>query len=487
MREDMVYKFRQAYDEHSPISIAGDDNLTTKAQNEVWAGSGTLENPFIIEGYNITLSGTGSCIALYNISLHLVIRDCLFGSGEYGIYLENVTNFSSIGNTISGSDNGILFRNCDHSIVTSTSFTQNLNHLVLNDTVNMLIEDCTFESSSFAIIGYLLFYSSIVKNTFSDSEYGIYFPYACMNNEIIQNSFSELAYEGVLLVGGTRTKVAWNYFGGYTEGASDYSGTSSNDFSYNYYIGFTSLDQNNDGIYDTSYPIVGSLGVRDYNPLRYPPFPPSWAYAPADFEIELGSSCFHQLEVNSYPPIAHWLVNDTLHFDIDQNGVLLDRGNLLLGEYGLEVNATDLYGQSVTAVFKVSVVDTIYPVFVTTLQDVSFYYGEEVDIQVMAWDNAWVEEWTLSDTGNFTITWESFGELSLATIESVGSLEVGSYPLHITVSDSSGLMAATSFTVTIQHMPAEGVPLPWVIAPAGLAGVAIVIGLFSLLKKRTEK
>jgi hypothetical protein len=308
-----------------------------------------------------------------------------------------------------------------------------------------------------------------------------------MGNEITQNSFSELAYEGVLLIGASGTKVAWNYFGGYTEGASDYSGTSSNDFSHNYYIGFTSLDQNNDGIYDTSYRIVGSLGVRDYSPLRYPPFPPSWEYAPTDFEIGLGSSCFHQLEVNSYPPIAHWLVNDTLHFDIDQNGVLLDRGNLLLGEYGLEVNATDLYGQSVAAVFKVSVVDTTYPVFVTTLQDVSFYYGEEVDIQVMAWDNAWIEEWTLSDTGNFTITWESFGELSLATIESVGSLGVGSYPLHITVFDSSGLMTATSFTVTIQRAPAEGVPLPWVIAPTGLAGVAIVIGLFSLLKKGTEK
>ena len=488
IKDDVVDRFRPAYEEHSPIFIAGNGNLTVKAEAETWAGNGTLEDPFIIEGYNITLSGTGSCIALYNISLYLVIRDCLLGDGDNGIYLENVTHFSSIGNTISGNDNGIHFKNCDHSVVTTTSFVQNVYHLFLNDTINMNIEDCMFESSFVAIIAQLLAYSWIVKNTFSDSDYGIYFSVACVGNEIRQNSFTEILFEGVLLTAGVSgTRVVWNYFGGYMDGASDYSSPSSNEFSHNYYFGFTSLDLDNDGIYDESCSIIGPSGLRDYSPLVYPPLPPSWAYTPSDFEIELGSSCFHQLMVNSYPPIAHWVVNDTLHFEIDHNGVLLDRENLELTEYGLEVNATDLYGQSVTGVFKVTVVDTTYPVFVTTLNDVSFYYGDVVEIQVIAWDNSWVDEWTLSDTGNFSITWESFGELSVATIESVGGLEVGLYPLHLTVFDSSGLMVATSFSVTVEQMPAEGAPLVWILAPSGLASAAIVIGLLSLLRTRKEK
>jgi parallel beta-helix repeat protein len=488
IQEKVVDRFQPAYEDHAPISIVGNGNLTVIAEAEAWAGNGTLEDPFIIEEYNITLSGTGSCIALYNISLYLVIRDCLLGDGDYGIYLENVTHFSSIGNTISGNDNGIFFKNCDHSVVTTTTFIQSVYHLVLNDTINMHIEDCIFESSFVAIIAQLLAYSWILKNTFSDSDYGIYFSVACVGNEIRQNSFSEILFEGVLLTAGVSgTKVVWNYFGGYMDGAGDYSSPSSNEFSHNYYFGFTSLDLDNDGIYDYSHPIIGPSGLRDYSPLRYPPLPPSWTHVPDDFEIELGSSCFHQLEVNSYPPIAHWVVNDTIHFEIDHNGVLLDRGNLMLGEYGFEVNVTDLYGQSVTGIFTVTVVDTTYPVFVTTPNDVIFYYGEDVSILLIVWDNNGIGEWTLSDTSNFTFTWDSYGELNIATIESVGSLEPGSYPLHLTAYDHSGLMVAASFTVTVERIPDEGAPLILILVPSGLAGVAIVLGILSLLRTRKEK
>ncbi|MFX1607319.1 MAG: hypothetical protein ACFFDD_15640, partial [Promethearchaeota archaeon] len=115
------------------------------------------------------------------------------------------------------------------------------------------------------------------------------------------------------------------------------------------------------------------------------------------------------------------------------------------------------------------------------------YYGEEVSLLFIAWDNAEIAQWTLGDTGNFSFTWDSYGELSVGTIESIGILEPGSYPLHLTAYDSSGLMVATSLTVTVERIPTEGLPLVFVAAPTGLAGVAIVIGLFSLVRKRTEK
>ena len=486
----MVDRFQPAYEDHAPISITGDENLTIMAEADSWEGNGTLEDPYIIEGYNITLSGTpGSCIILYDISLYVVLRDCFIGDATYGIYLLNVTHFTSVGNIIYGNGYGMYILLCDHSIIMDTIFEEDYYPIYVEDSVSMHIEGCQFTTSDTAIDGSSLTYSWIVNNTIIDADYGILLEPGCIGNEIKQNSFSEVTFEGVLLTPGVSgTKVVWNYFGGYlTGGASDYSSPSSNEFSHNYYFGFTSLDLDNDGIYDESSSIIGPSGLRDYSPLVYPPLPPSWAYTPSDFEIELGSSCFHQLMVNSYPPIAHWLVNDTLHFEIDHNGVLLDRGNLALGEYGLEVNATDLYGQSITGVFRVTVVDTTYPIFVTTMQDVSYYYGEEVVIQVIAWDNSWIEDWTLSDTGNFSISWENFGELSVATIESVGVLDVGFYPLHLTVFDSGGLMVATSFDVTIEQAPVEGAPLVWILAPSGLAATAIVIGLLSLLRTRKEK
>ncbi len=489
IQEDAVDRFQPAYENHAPISIVGDANLTIIAEADSWEGNGTFENPYLIEGYNITLSGApGSCISLYNISLYVVLRDCYIGNATYGVRLYNVTNFAAIGNIIYESGWGMNILLCDHSIIMNTVFDEDYYPIYVEDSVNMHIEGCQFITSNIALDGSSLIYSWIVNNTIIDAEYGIILEPGCIGNEIKQNAFTELLYEGVLLTPGVSgTKVLWNYFGGDSPGSvGDYSSPSTNEFSHNYYFEFTSFDLDNDGICDESFSIIGPSGLHDYSPLMYPPLPPSWIFGPDDFEIEIGDSCFHQLYVNSYPPIAHWRVNDTIHFEIDQDGVLLDRGNLVLGEYILEVNATDLYGQSITGVFKVTVVDHTYPVLVTAIQDVSFYYGEEVVIQIIAWDNSWIEEWTLSDTGNFSITWESFGELSVATIESVGSLEPGFYPLHLTAFDSGGLMVTTSFSVTIERAPVEGAPLVWIMAPSGLAAAAIVIGLFSLLRTRKE-
>lgn len=489
IQKDTVDRSQLAYAYYAPFSITGDEDLKTKAEEDTWEGNGTLEEPYIIEGYNITLSGAaGSCITLTNISRYVVVRDCLIGNATYGVWLYNVTNFVFTRNIIYDAGYGMYILLCNHSIITDTAFDEAYYPIYVEDSLNMNIEGCQFITSQITIDGSGLAYSWIVNNTIIDAEYGILLEPGCIGDEIRQNSFTELTYEGVILaLGVSKTKVLWNYFGGDSPGcASDYSSPSSNEFSHNYYFGFTSFDLDNDGICDESYSIIGPSGLRDYSPLMYPPLPPSWALEPTDFEIEIGSSCFHQLDVNSYPPIASWRVNDTIHFEIDQDGVLLDRGNLLLGEYGLEVNATDLYGQSVTGVFKVTVVDNTYPILVTAVQDVSFYYGEEVVIQIIAWDNSWIEEWSLSDTGNFSITWESFGELSVATIESMGSLELGFYPLHLTVFDSSGLMVATSFDVTIEQMPVEGAPLVWIVVPSGLAAAAIVIGLLSLLRTRKE-
>jgi len=486
---DAANPFQPAYEDHAPISVSGDGNLTTMAEEDSWEGVGSLEEPYIIEGYNITLSGSpGSCISLYNISLYVVVRDCFIGNATYGFYLYNVSHFSSIGNIIYDSGYGMYILLGDHSIIMNTAFEEDYYPIYVEDSVSMNIEGCQFKTCENAIDGSSLEYSWIVNNTFIDGEYGIILEPGCIGNVIKQNSFTGFTFEGVILANGVSwTKVMWNYFGGDSlGGASDYTTSSSNEFSHNYYFGFTSSDLDNNGICDESYRIMGSSGLRDYSPLMYPPLPPSWLYTPADFEVELGSSCHFQFEVDSSPPIAHWLVNDTVHFDIDQNGVLLDRSNLELGEYWLEVNATDLYGKSVIAVFKVTVVDSSYPMFVTTTQDFSFYYGEDVEIQVIAWDNSGIEEWILSDNSNFSITWESFGELSVATIESVGPLEIGTYAIHLTVFDSSELMVATSFTVTIEQVPAEGFSFTWILIPSGLAIAAIVVAFVSLFMTRKE-
>ncbi|MFW9975605.1 MAG: NosD domain-containing protein, partial [Candidatus Thorarchaeota archaeon] len=373
IQEDLVERFRPSYEDHAPISITGDENLTKMAEQNAWDGEGTLEEPYIIEGYNISLSGTpGSCITLYDISLYVVLRDCFIGNATWGIYLVNVTRFSSIGNIIYGNGFGMYTLLCDHSIIMDTIFEEDYYGIYVEKAMNVHIEGCQFIKSWAAIDACDLVSSWIVDNTITDVEYGIVLEPSCIDNEVRQNSISEASSIGIIIsLASEYNKIVLNCLNSDSWGAYDDSAGTTNVFSHNYYSDYTSIDVDEDGVYDIPHLIPGVSGVYDYHPLRYEPLSPSWAYAPVDFEMELGSSCFRQLQVNSYPPIAHWVVNDTLHFEIDHNGVLLDRGNLVLGEYGLEVNVTDLYGQSVTGVFKVTVVDSAYPVFVMTLEDIS--------------------------------------------------------------------------------------------------------------------
>jgi nitrous oxidase accessory protein NosD len=78
-----------AYSIRAPIRIAGDWDFTS--ENGVSSGTGTVEDPFIIEGFEISNeSGTG--IEILGTSAFFVIRDCLVHNSSYGIQLNGLSN-----------------------------------------------------------------------------------------------------------------------------------------------------------------------------------------------------------------------------------------------------------------------------------------------------------------------------------------------------------------------------------------------------------
>ena len=479
-------RFQIAYEAHSPISIAGDENLTSKASLESWSGNGTLEDPFIIEEYNITLPGLSSmCIALYNISFYLVIRHCYVSGGSIGVHLENVTRFSSYDNIIHNNAVGMHLINCDHSIILATNFTENTQQLDVEDSYNINIEQCQFIAGDQAIAATNVAYSWIVNNTFSEMSDGIILDTGCIGNSIAQNTFLDGVFFGLQISGSSfDNSIIWNSFEKPPDSVYDNSNDIPNDFSYNYYSGFTSFDLDSDGVYDTPYHIPGTAGAYDYHPLKYQPYIPTWIQIPKNLEIELGDSCHNQFKVQSYPPISEWSVNDTLHFVIDQNGVLMDRRNLTVGEYNLEVTVINLYGQSLSGEFIITVVDTTAPRLITTPEETDITFGEDVYLQLIAWDLSGIAGWSLNDTGIFTLSWTSYGEMSVATIENSAVLKPGVYPLHLTVFDSSGLMRAADFNITVERASAKATPLIWILFPTGLAGAAILFGIIAFLNTR---
>ena len=77
---------------HDPIYIEGNDNFTPA--NGVVAGSGTENDPYIIENWDINAENANG-IEIRNTTAYFIIRNCLVENGGYshdGIYLGNVIN-----------------------------------------------------------------------------------------------------------------------------------------------------------------------------------------------------------------------------------------------------------------------------------------------------------------------------------------------------------------------------------------------------------
>ncbi len=116
-----------SYEPHGFISIYGDDDFNDTAVSEGWEGDGSPEDPFLIQGYEITndedliyisstryhfkildcnLTYAWSAVYLYNVS-NGVIENCLMDIPDYGVYMYNVTNIDVIGCDINAIQGGV--------------------------------------------------------------------------------------------------------------------------------------------------------------------------------------------------------------------------------------------------------------------------------------------------------------------------------------------------------------------------------------------
>jgi parallel beta-helix repeat protein len=79
------------YEEHDPLVIGGDEEFALNG----FTGSGTAEDPYVINELNITSRNTG--ITIMNTTAYFILRDCFVKAtySDHGIILQNVT-FGSI-------------------------------------------------------------------------------------------------------------------------------------------------------------------------------------------------------------------------------------------------------------------------------------------------------------------------------------------------------------------------------------------------------
>ncbi len=112
----------------SSIIINGDSEWAYIAAYNDWcSGSGTLNDPYIIE--NVIIDDNyenDNCIYISNSKVYFIIRNSTFLKANYsGIRLENVLNSQLINNNASNMDNGISIGNSNNNIISGNTANNN--------------------------------------------------------------------------------------------------------------------------------------------------------------------------------------------------------------------------------------------------------------------------------------------------------------------------------------------------------------------------
>jgi parallel beta-helix repeat protein len=165
----MLSREISAYTPHAPILIDGDADFIPT--NGVSSGSGSWNNPYVIENWDISAS-TAIGIDIRNTDKHFVIRDAWVHSGGSifeGIFLYHTTNGTVQNTSISDNRVGINIDSSANTTIISSTISQNGNGILLVDSNRATIASNTISNNSY---GVNLLYSSDVTLTSNTFHYG---------------------------------------------------------------------------------------------------------------------------------------------------------------------------------------------------------------------------------------------------------------------------------------------------------------------------
>jgi len=165
--------FRNDYTPHNPISINGDTDFTEA--NGVTGGNGTVEDPYIIEGWEITAQGTAIDIAF--TTAYFIIRYCSLKDGTVSFY---AIERGAVDNIII-SDNvdiGFYIDGSSNITITNSTVAAALCIKLFDSSHHVSISNCTFQGdgvyldrSSFIVLsnlsiknGYMGIVSAVTNN-----------------------------------------------------------------------------------------------------------------------------------------------------------------------------------------------------------------------------------------------------------------------------------------------------------------------------------
>jgi len=229
--------------DHDPIRIEGNYQFTPA--NGVVSGSGTVEDPYVIAGWQIDAGYGDYGIRIHGTTRYFVIRDIeVSGASKAGIFLSYVENALVEECKLWGNWIGIVFNFCSLDRIDQCTVTSNTEGIHFYFSSNNQLLSTTFERNDTALYFDASNDNDLIGNRFAESQMGVYLDLGSQRNILYQNSFLSNLHNAHSV----STNV-WDYRG---EG--------------NYWCDYTGLDTDADGVGDTPY-VIRSDGDRDNFPL----------------------------------------------------------------------------------------------------------------------------------------------------------------------------------------------------------------------------
>jgi parallel beta-helix repeat protein len=414
----------------SGIYIKGNEDFKGKYDFE---GEGTLDDPFIIEGLQLTVRGYG--IRIRGTTSYFIIRDCEFEGYNQGW-----------GGT------AIYFSRVENGVVENCAFTNMNRALVIHKSENIVIQENEFNS---LMTGVRIKHSSSIQvsnNEIANNQWiGLYIAYSydCIatENMIVNNKGL-----GVMLYDSGSCTLFGNYFEANEWGnAADVSGeltaSDTNLWDDDVGLGNDWDDYEGTGV----YLIPGDRGSVDRYPIGSSPIDtiaPVWNHAPEDKVIECGDPLNMMIAATDDSGIAYYSVNDTTNFVVDSTGTITFNRLLDPGKYPLEVRAYDPFENFCSASIIVELQDTICPE-IDGPADVTYKEGETGNKLVWSVSDVLPSTYTIFvddievDNGVWT---EPSGTIEI----SIDGLSAGEYNYRLVVYDLGTNSASDDVTVKVE-------------------------------------
>jgi parallel beta-helix repeat protein len=197
----------QSASSHAPISLDGNSSLDSFCT----IGSGTEEEPYIIENYEIDAASAHG-IEIMNTSAYLEIRSCVITNSltnmNYGIYLMNCSNVNISNNDLSDNFIEILLYNSDFNIVSDNLCSSTDFGIYLANSDNNIVSDNTCSGHFYEIVLEFSDYNTLSGNTCTGTDSGILL-LDSKNNNILVNHCSSSIY-GINLQGSLNNNITEN-------------------------------------------------------------------------------------------------------------------------------------------------------------------------------------------------------------------------------------------------------------------------------------